>query len=473
MLALRTIVQQLGVLAGGVVLARSLDPADFGVYGICLFVLAAFGMFGNGGLGAALIQRREEPTHRELSSVFWAGGLAAVCVTVVLWAFASRMRAIWPQLPTEAPTLLRLISADILISQLRVVPTVLMERRLRYGRLAAIETASQLSFYGVAVPLAYYWHLKATALVVGAVVEATVELLGVYALQRFRPSLVLDARALGPILRFGAPYQLTRILELANAAVTPLYAGMRLGTTPVGLLRWSRDTADFSNKLVSILGRVTFSLYSRLQDQPAKLAEAIGHTLYIAASGTFLFAAIMFGMGRGLVSLVFTAKWLAAMPTLHVYLGAGCLGFLVPVVASALDATGRPRTFARLAVGWTVLNWVAVPIGTQWGMRGFAMAHVAHIIVGGVAALVVLARTFPDVNVAGRLWAPAVAATTVFLLASLLAPYTQGPPSAVGGVAACLLCFVVVLFAIDRRGARAAVRIVTSGSPTEARASTA
>src|SRR4051812_24775958 len=80
LLAGRTAVVQVGVLVGQVVMARLLDPADFGLYAICAFALSFFAFFGDGGLGGALIQKQEAPTAAELSTAFWASIAIALSV---------------------------------------------------------------------------------------------------------------------------------------------------------------------------------------------------------------------------------------------------------------------------------------------------------------------------------------------------------------------------------------------------------
>src|SRR6185436_5525354 len=97
-----------------------------------------------------------------------------------------------------------------------------------------------------------------------------------YAFHPFRPELALDRDLLRPILKFGVPFQLNRAVGFVNAAVTPIYAGSKLGSRPLGLLTWAQNTAYFPLKLVEIVGRIAFPLYSRLQHDKALLGESFG-----------------------------------------------------------------------------------------------------------------------------------------------------------------------------------------------------
>lgn len=62
-LAARSLVMRVVALTGTLVLVRLLVPEDFGVFGIVSFVVAAGVAVGDFGLGGALVQQYEEPTH--------------------------------------------------------------------------------------------------------------------------------------------------------------------------------------------------------------------------------------------------------------------------------------------------------------------------------------------------------------------------------------------------------------------------
>src|SRR5262245_385047 len=99
LLILRTVLLQLTVLGGNVVLARALDPGHFGVFAIVQFALSFFAFFGDAGLGGALVQKKEEPSQRELSSVFCLQLLIVAVLMAAVFAFAAVLRDIWPALP--------------------------------------------------------------------------------------------------------------------------------------------------------------------------------------------------------------------------------------------------------------------------------------------------------------------------------------------------------------------------------------
>ena len=65
------------------VLARLLSPIDFGLVGMAMVAIAFARVFQTGGLGLALIQRKNL-TESQVSSSFWATASIGVCLTSIL-----------------------------------------------------------------------------------------------------------------------------------------------------------------------------------------------------------------------------------------------------------------------------------------------------------------------------------------------------------------------------------------------------
>jgi PST family polysaccharide transporter len=460
MLALRTVVLQVATLGGTVVLARLLDPADFGVFAICQFGVTFFHFFGDAGLGGALIQKKGKPSQAELSSVWHVQFAIAVIVVIAIFFGAGSIRLVWDDLPQGAEWVFRALSLGLLLTVLRVIPSILMERELLFGRLAAVEVASTLGFYGGSVAFALAGH-TVWALVAGTLLQAVLSTVLVLFLRPWKPSLVFDKAALAPIFRFGIPFQVKTLISFVNGAIVPVYAGSMLGSASLGLIQWAQSTAYFPLHLVRIMGRVTFPLYSRLQDDQEAFAETLGRSIQICAFGTFFFVGLFLGMGRNVIHIIFTDKWLPALPMLYIYATAITIGFISPVAAAALDASGRPSIVAKLATGWTLLNWIVVLIATpKWGMIGFAAGYCVHVVVGNIAILVVVLYVIPGVRTTRRLLSSIGGGLVVWGVGYYVGPHAMTVFRFIGATALCLAVYAAVLFVLDRQGFRDAIALV-------------
>lgn len=458
LLAARTAIVQIGVLIGQIVMARLLEPADFGLYGACVVAMQFFAFFGDGGLAAALIQKRDAPTDRELSSAFWLMVGVAVAVVAVAWTLAPWLSVVWPDAPPSGPTLLRIVAFEFLLVSLRAVPTLLLERDVSYAKLAVVETVRDLSYYFVALPLAAFTSLGVLSIGVGILAEGTLGVALAFWARPFVPRWVFDTASLGPLLRYGVQFQGSRFINLVNEGVLPILGG-RLGLASVGLLRWARETSSFPMKLVEILARVTFPVYGRVRDEPGKMAETLSRATFLCALLGAALSGMFLGMGRPFVKIVWSEKWLAAEPAFHVYLAAAMLPILGPLVSSACDALGKPRVFVRVAASLLALNWTLLLVVRPAGIREFALAHVAHAAVGFVAAALIARALVPGVALVRSFATPLVGGGAAFLVGRQLEPHVRGPLTLVPAVLCCLVAAALPALLLDRARLRGALQV--------------
>ncbi len=460
-LASRTVVHQLVLLAGTVALTRLLNPLDFGVFAIVQSALAVLVVFGDTGLGGALVRQPDEPTPRQLSSVLSLQLALSLAMMAVTMAFAGLLPRIWPDLPPSAPVLLRVMAVDFMLVSVRTPPLILMERRMAFGRLSIIDVAESTTFYVVAVALAF-WGFGAWALVAGVVAKGLLTTLLIYGLSSWRPRLAFAWSDLRPLIRFGVAQQLRQVAELVNAGVGPVVGGRMLGTAAVGYLTWALSTAYFATKVGDILARIGFPLFSRLQHDRTLVGESLGRMIHVTAFVVFAWIGLCLGLGEQLTLVIFSAKWLPAVPVLTIYAGAVLIGFLSTLVAPALDALGKPGLFTKFVVGWTILTWIAVPLATaRWQLVGFAIGFASHIVVGNGAIAIVMHRLLPQTRFFHRVRGPFLGCVAVALLGRLvLAAQVTGPISLGLCVVAAALLYAGIAWTIDGRALLQATSLV-------------
>ena len=132
-------------LAGAILLARILSPAEFGMFAIITFILSFLLAFGDAGLGASLIRESNEPAEEDYRAVFTAQQALVLGAVVISWVAApSAARAYG--LPVADAWLLRLVALSLLFTSLQVIPSIRLERHLRFDKLAIVETGMAVHY---------------------------------------------------------------------------------------------------------------------------------------------------------------------------------------------------------------------------------------------------------------------------------------------------------------------------------------
>lgn len=452
LLAARTALQQLVTLVGNVYLARVLGPSDFGAFWIIQFALSFFTLFGDAGFGAALIQKKDTATDEELSSVFWSQVALALLVVLAVFLSAPYVIKFWPDLPRGADWMLRALSISLLFTTVRVIPAILMERELLFGRLSLIDLLLTLTFYGSAMILAHLGY-GPFALVTAVLAQGVVGLLAAYSLRPWFPRFHWNWSILRPIFKFGIAFQTKNIIGFVNAAVIPLYAGRALGRYALGIVTWSQNTAFFPMQLVAIMSRVNFPLLSRLQHDGRAFSRSLERTIQMCALVTLAFVALFLGIGPSLVKVIYGNRWIPAVPTLYVFATAISIGFVSPIVNGALDALGKPRIMMWLGLIWTAMNWLVIAITMQFRTDAFtfSIAYCVHIVVANLVVVLMVRRLLPTANVWSKIRTAVLAATLATAVGRwLILRWITGPFTLIAAALLILTIFSGAVALFDR-----------------------
>lgn len=427
-LGARSVLKEVAVAAGSLALARLLAPADFGVFAIVTFVLTLFRSVGEVGFGAVFIQRAEPPTRRELSTVFWFQlGLSLLLFALVV-LLSEVVFEVWPELPPDAPSLLRTLAVSLVLVVLGAIPGTLLERELRYFPISVVELVGSVTFYGTAVGLAAA-GLGTRAFVLAALAQSVTSLIALFMARPWLPSFVFDVAALRRVLPFGLVFQGKHFVAVLNDAVTPGLAGGVLGQAALGLNNFARGTALMPLHVVAVMGRVSFPLFSRLASDRRALAEELDFIFRLCGTASVGFSVLLVGLGPELVSIVYHPKWLPAMPALYIYSLALNLGFMAPIMAGAFEGLGRPQVVLRLATAWTGLNWLILVATLSFvpTLEAFALGYVAHMVIGNLVMSHLLKREVPGIHPIGT-WLRAAAVGVAVVVATRVgvSPFVDG-----------------------------------------------
>lgn len=373
-LVIRQSVVKGAAIVGGVILARVLTPEVFGTYAIVTFAVAAFSLVGDMGLGAALIQQDREPSDHEFRLVFTLQlvvfGLAALAIVAsgpwIVARFGLGSDALW---------LMRALAAGLIISALRTLPAVRLERHLEFAPLAFAEAAQALVFQGTAVAAALS-GFGAVSFGVAAVASAIAATAIVNIVSPWRPGLAWDSDQIRRLLRFGLPFQGIGALTFLRDAVNPLFIGIVAGTAAVGYINWATIVVSYPLLMSAILSRLYFPAFSRLRSRLHEAADFGSAVIrWMAFIGVGLIVPFL-PMATFWTDFVFGDQWVAAVPLLYL------LAISIPFTAAAavglgiLNASGRSAAALGFSALWFAGTWVAtVPAVLSMGWVGFGIAN--------------------------------------------------------------------------------------------------
>lgn len=433
-------------------LARLLMPAEFGVVAMIGPILGFVGICNELGLSQATVQR-EHISRQQSSNLFWIN-IAVSGALALLLCLAAPMLA-WFYGEPRLTGATRWMSVLLLIGGASAQPLALMNRRMRFVRLAGIDVACTL--VAVAVGIAAAAHgMGYHALILMQAVNATTICAMAWAWAAWWPSLPRRAAGTWPLLRFGSHMTATNLIAFAGANVDSVLIGKVGGSVALGLY-------DRAFKLVATpiwnismpVARVADPLLARLRDHPGRYRRAYLLMLQMLLLMTLPAVAFTAVSAATLVPFLLGPGWTTATPIvawLAIATGFAPLG----ISASWLFVSqGRAAALTRFAALRSAVMIAAVLAGLPWGAEGVARSYaLLGLLIHGLPLWGATRRGPVDYRYIVRGCIPvaaggAAAALAVFAVDARMraAGFPEGPRLIIGvllayaGCGATVLCF--------------------------------
>ena len=313
---LRTFFVQVFSLFATFILTILLDPSVFGIFFVVSAILNLFVYFSDIGLAAALIQKKEEPSN---STTFTIQQVIIFTLVALGLIFSSQIGAFY-NLDEGGVFLLRVLIFSLILSSLKTIPSILLERRLRFGKLVIPQIFENVVFYSVAIILAYL-HFGVASFAWAVLARGIIGLVLIYILSPWMPRVGFNKIIAKKLSSFGIPFQLNSILALLKDDFLTVFLGKILPFAQLGYIGWSQKWAFMPLRFfMDNVNKVTFPAYSRLQHEPEKLGKAVEKSLFFV---TYLVYPSIFGLVAIAPKIVSLApgytKWEPALILLYLF----------------------------------------------------------------------------------------------------------------------------------------------------------
>lgn len=399
------------------ILARVLPVSTIGIFNIANSILAFFAFFSDIGLAAALIQKKEI-TDEDLSTTFTIQEILAFAISVGVFLGAGKLAALY-RLDASSVNLIRALAVSFFLTSLKVIPSVLLERELQFGKLVIVEVFENILFNGILIALTFK-GLGIDAFTISTLMRTTGGFLLIFTLSPWKVRFRIHRPSIKSLLNFGLPFQLNSLLALLKDRLVPLVIAKMIGPVGVGYITWSQNMAFIPLEIMNIITRITFPAFSRLQDDSEGLREMMEQSLFFLA---LFFYPLSFGLlatAPSLINHVVSIKWLPALPLIYLFsIGAIMATFSSPFT-NFLNATGRIKITLKLMVMWTVLEWALSPLLTIfYGYFGVGIAA-SIISITSLIPIAIVKKT-TKVTIIPHIWKPLVSALFMAVIVNILA----------------------------------------------------
>lgn len=347
------------------VVGRLIGAEAYGIYALALVAVSIGDIVVGGGLTDSLVQRTDVTRGHEDAS-FLCTVLSGTALWAAGWALSGSAGTLFgePQVGALLPVLLLVLP----IMGIGAVPFARLQRGLRFGAIAGIDSATAITsaLLGIGLILAGFglWSL-----VVAELLRVTARSAVLLAVARYRPGLSGRPHHIAELFRFNAGTLGVRTLGVVDRILPRVLIGALLGAQALGFyaIAW-RLYEQMNALLIHPLNALAMPIAARAQDNPQVLQVLLARAIRLSSAIAFPAYLGLATIAPTLVPMIVGPGWQPAVACMQIML---LLGLRAPMNAfnsGVLRGLGRPDLQAlTLAIG-TAMTLVLVPLAAPQGL---------------------------------------------------------------------------------------------------------
>lgn len=367
----------------GLVIARMVMPADYGLIAMLAVFLAIAQTFVDSGFGSALVQKQNR-NEVDFSTVFFFNGAVAVACYLALFFAAPFIAAFYNQPELEMIT--RVVSLTLVINALGAVQLARLTIALDFKKLAMITLTAVFLSGLLGIYMAYKGY-GVWALVAQTLSNNLINNVLLWIASRWHPRWAFSKASFKELFAFGSRLLLSSLLHTIYVNLYNLVIGKFFSSRELGYYNRSSVLAMFpSSNLSTVIYRVVYPVQCQLQHDAEAMKQHFFQYLRLSCYVIFPIMVGLCVLAEPLVLVVLKAKWLPAVPYLQILCIAYMWDSIMKLNGAVINAKGRSDLFFRAEIIKKITAFLilaaTLPFGIKamcYGLIGYAFADIIII----------------------------------------------------------------------------------------------
>ncbi len=384
-ITISTIISTLFQFIQVAILARVLDPSDFGIVSISNLIIAFFQIFSNLGFSNSIIYKQESDRN-VLSTLYFLNLMVGFIIFVAIHVSSPAIIAFYHEPKLEQ--VLNLSSYYFVIAYFGQLYMFLLEKELRFKSVAMLDIIGTVVGSGVTVVLAYSGY-RELSLIIGSLVMQSVKtaLQIAFGLSLFRPAWSFNLDKVKDHLRFGLFNMGDGFLGFIQFNSDNIFIGGMLGVKMLGYYTIAYQLAIFPiTKLNPIILQVAYPILAKMKDNTADLKKSYLKILDFISYCNLPLLAGLFITADSVVPLIYGPGWEKTIDLIHIFVFVGIFTCLSHPLFTLVFTKGKPSLLFYLNLGTLIIKIPLVYLfGTYWGVTGIALAFLIATLLNMIA----------------------------------------------------------------------------------------
>jgi O-antigen/teichoic acid export membrane protein len=353
----------------GVILARLLTPADYGLLGMVAIFIAISGIFVDGGMTTALI-REKKASDEDYSTVFYYNLGVSIFVYIVLF-FSANMVSDFFKEPLII-SIIRIVGLNVIIGAFGNIQRVKLTKELNFKSQTKVDIFSAFVSSGIGIYLAYTGK-GVWALVIMGLARQIITSILLMITNKWVPLAVFDKSAFKRFFNFGYKMLITGLLATSYHNIYNMIIGRVYSADTLGFYTKAKGLKEMvSMSILGTVSKVGYPLLSNLQDDKEKLSSGFKKIIKHVSYVTFPLFFGMIAISQPMITLIFGEIWIPMIPYFRIL---GLSAILFPHNAlnlNVLQVVGRSDLFLKIDVITMIIGLCLITLSLllNLGMNG-------------------------------------------------------------------------------------------------------
>lgn len=355
-----------------IILARLLQPSDFGLISMAMVVIVFLNLIKDLGISSAIIQKIDL-SENSLSSIYWFNIVFGIVLMVCLFGFAPHISIFYNEV--RLVPILRILSFSFLISSIGTVFQAIFERNLNFHHLAKIELGGALG--GALLGINFAWNgWGVWSLVFQHLVTAFITTILLYYFSSWRPRFIFHWDDIRAVSHYGLNFTGFQIFNYFSRNFDYLLIGKYLGAQNLGYYTLAYQIVFLPiQNITGVINRVMFPVYSQFQNDNRAFREVYLKVTTTVALITFPLILSLMIISKPLILTLLGEKWTPSILILIILAPIGMLQTIGSTVGSIYLTKGRTDWMFKWGMASSILIVISFLIGVRWGIIGVASAY--------------------------------------------------------------------------------------------------
>lgn len=355
-----------------IILARILNPTDFGLIGMAAFITGLLGLLGDFGLSQALIQR-PKLNQNEASILFWTNCFLGIILFIICYISAPYIAQIYDE--NKITSILQILAIAFPINAIAAQHKAILSRNMRIGILKRNEIISTIIATLCAITSAIY-GLGVWALVILTLSNSLSSCLLSWYSSKWIPSIPQKEKSVLSMITFGFHITGFNILNHISRTMDNALIGWKYGSEATGFYTraYGLLLAPLSN-INRPAASVAIPLLSRLNSDPERYKNS-----YMLITSLILFitcpsVGFIAATSDIIINITLGPQWTEAVPIFACLSIAALFQPFSSTTGWLFISQGRSKD----ALYWSIFSSATILtsfiIGINWGPIGLALTY--------------------------------------------------------------------------------------------------